>query len=458
MATRTAAQTSGFADAFSKAKDLHKRVLFVLGAFLVFRMGTHIPVPGVDPIALAQHSASLQQGILGMINMFTGGAFARASILALNIIPYILASIFIQILGKTIPSLQELEKEGEAGRRKINQYTRYLTVFIAFMNGLMLAGALQGATVNLNGVPASVVVDPGLMFRLHTALTLAAGTMFVVWLAEQINQRGIGNGASLLIFAGIVAELPRALVKTFELAKIGTLSDFALLGIAAMVVGVIAFVVFMESAQRRILVQYPKRQVGPRPTGGDSSHMPLKVNLAGVMGPILASQLLLAPSFMLQQLFRDSYADSTVAQWIGLYLSPGSLVFNVLFVSGIFVFGFWWVALMMDPEKMADRIKREGGFVPGIRPGKQTAQYFDNVMTRLTVVGSAYVAFICVLPQVIIANYNVPFYFGGTSLLIVVTVTLDTMSRIQAALVAHRYEGLMRKARLREGKGKRARA
>lgn len=280
-----------------------------------------------------------------MLNMFTGGAFARASIFALNIIPYILASIFVQILAKTVPSLQELEKEGEAGKRKINQYTRYLTVGIAMMNGFMLSSALMAAD--------GVVLHPGIGFKLHTALTFTAGAMFVVWMAEQINTRGIGNGASLLIFAGIVAELPKALIQTFALAREGSLSEFALIGLAIMVVVIIAFCVFMESAHRKITVQYPKRQVGARQSGGEVNHMPLKVNLAGVMGPILASQLLLAPSFMLQQFFADSAGSSNVASYIAMYLNPSHWVFNTLFVAGIFIFSFWWVALMMDPEKMA---------------------------------------------------------------------------------------------------------
>jgi|TARA_Y100000782_G_scaffold41136_1_gene45583 preprotein translocase subunit SecY len=432
-------------EAFGKAKDLQRRILFVLGVLIVFRMGTHIPIPGIDPIALAKFSqANLQEGILGMLNMFTGGAFARASIFALNIIPYILASIFVQILAKTVPSLQELEKEGEAGKRKINQYTRYLTVGIAMMNGFMLSSALMAAD--------GVVLHPGIGFKLHTALTFTAGAMFVVWMAEQINTRGIGNGASLLIFAGIVAELPKALIQTFALAREGSLSEFALIGLAIMVVVIIAFCVFMESAHRKITVQYPKRQVGARQSGGEVNHMPLKVNLAGVMGPILASQLLLAPSFMLQQFFADSAGSSNVASYIAMYLNPSHWVFNTLFVAGIFIFSFWWVALMMDPEKMAERIKKEGGFVPGIRPGAQTAKYFDKVMTRLMIIGSVYISFICVLPQMVIGQYGVPFYFGGTSLLIVVTVALDSMSRVQAALVAHRYEGLMKKARLRGGR------
>lgn len=448
MATATRQAASGMAGAFAKATDLHKRILFVLGAFIVFRFGTHVPIPGVDTVALAQFSSQMQEGLLGMINLFTGGAFSRASILALNIIPYILASILVQLMAKTLPGLQELEKEGEAGRRKINQYTRYVTVVIAFMNGMMLAGQLQAAT---GAGGASVVVDPGLMFRLQSALTMTAGTMFVVWLAEQINKRGIGNGASLLIFAGIVAELPRALVQVFEMVKVGSISEFMLLAILAAVFGVIAFAAFVESAQRRILVQYPKRQVGLRMTGGEAQYMPLKVNLAGVMGPILASQILMVPSFMLTQFFANQ-ADSDFGTMIQRYLDPSSWVFNTLFVAGIMLFSFWWVALMMDPAKMADRIKKEGGFVPGIRPGDATAKFLDYVMTRLTVVGAVYVAFICVLPQMLIANLGVPFYFGGTSLLIVVSVTLDTMQQIQAGVVAHRYEGLIRKARLRQGK------
>ncbi len=444
---RQSANVSGAAEAFGKAKDLHKRILFVLGALLVFRLGTHIPIAGIDPIALAAFSqANLQDGILGMLNMFTGGAFARASIFALNIIPYILASIFIQILSKTIPSMQELEKEGEAGKRKINQYTRYLTVCIAFMNGLMLASALMAAQ--------NVVINPGLAFKLHTALTFTAGAMFVVWMAEQINSRGIGNGASLLIFAGIVAELPKALIQTFSLARDGAIGEFTLIGIGLMVVLIIAFCVFIESAQRKVTVQYPKRQVGSRQSGAEVSHMPLKVNLSGVMGPILASQILLMPSFMLQQFLSDSYSDSNISSYIALYLNPSSWVFNLLFVIGIFIFSFWWVSLMMDPDKMAERIKKEGGFIPGIRPGQQTATFLDKVMTRLMVVGGAYLAFICVLPQVFISQYGVPFYFGGTSLLIVVTVALDSMSRIQAALVAHRYEGLLKKSRLRGSRNK----
>lgn len=444
MSTRQTA-ASGMGQAFAKAKDLHMRILFVLGVFVVFRFGTHVPIPGVDSLALAQFSGQLQEGFLGMINLFTGGAFARASVFALNIIPYILASILVQIMAKTLPSLQAIEEEGEAGKRKINQYTRYLTVIFAFMNGLMLSGQLQAAAV---AGGASVVIDPGMAFRLNAALSMTAGTMFVVWLAEQINKRGIGNGASLLIFAGIIAELPKALIQTFEMVKVDSITEFTLIGILLMIFAVIAFSVFVESAQRRILVQYPKRQVGARSAGGESQYMPLKLNLAGVMGPILASQILLVPSLFITQ-FAGGTATGTVAVFIQRYLSPDHWVFNTLFVALIMAFSFWWVALMMDPKKMADRIKKEGGFVPGIRPGDATAKFLDYVMTRLTVVGGLYVSLICVLPQMMIANVGVPFYFGGTSLLIVVSVTLDTMQRIQAGVVAHRYEGLIRKARLR---------
>ena len=441
--TSTAAQM-GLLGAFLKASDLKKRLLFVLGALIIYRLGTHVPLPGIDATALAAYSQTLTQGLFGMFNMFSGGAFSRMTVFALNIMPYITASIIIQLLSSMYPSLAELKKEGEMGRRRLNQYTRYLTVALAFFQGMGLAIGMESATVTVGAAAVNVVVDPGLMFRLQTALTLTAGSVFVMWLGEQITQRGVGNGASLIIFAGIVAELPKALVNTFEMVRVGTMTELFIVGIVTMVIVVILFVIFMEMAQRRVLIQYPKRQVGLRVSGGESSHMPLKLNVSGVIPPIFASSILLVPGSVAHY-----FPNAEFAQLVAAHLTPGKLVYESLFVAAIVFFCFFYTSVVFNPDETAENIKKSGGFVPGIRPGKATADFFDYLLTRLTVLGAAYISFICVLPQVVISHFAVPFFFGGTSLLIVVSVTLDTVSQIQSHLLAHRYESLLKKSKFR---------
>lgn len=426
------------------SKDLRQRILFVLMALIVYRLGTHIPLPGIDAVALASYQDKLQQGVLGMFNLFSGGAFSRMTIFALNIMPYITASIIIQLLSSTYTSLKEMKKEGEAGRRRINQYTRYLTVALAFFQGFGLATSMEGATVTLGSETLQVVLEPGLIFRLQSALTLMTGTIFLMWLGEQINSRGIGNGISIIIFAGIVAELPSALYQTFEMARTGTMSNFLLLGIAVMVMAVIAFITFMESAQRRVLVQYPKRQMAMGGGQGESSHMPLKINMAGVIPPIFASSLLLVPASI-----ASFSPNAEWAQMVGALFAPGKPMYTGLYVALIVFFCFFYTALQFNPDETADNLKSQGGFIPGVRPGASTAKYFDYVMTRLTVVGAAYISAVCILPEILNSQYSVPFYFGGTSLLIVVSVTMDLVTRIQTHLIAQKYESLLKKTQFR---------
>ncbi|MDA7946318.1 MAG: preprotein translocase subunit SecY [Hyphomicrobiaceae bacterium] len=423
--------------AFSKATELKKRIWFTLGALLIYRLGTYIPIPGIDPQALADIFRQQQGGILGMFNMFAGGAVGRMAIFALNIMPYISASIIIQLLTTVSPHLEQLKKEGEQGRKQINQYTRYGTVFLAALQGYGIAVGLEGA--------GNVVTDPGLFFRLTTVITLVGGTVFLMWLGEQITARGVGNGISLIIFAGIVAELPSAIVGTFELGRQGALSTVLILGIVVMSILVIAFIVFMERAQRRLLVQYPKRQMGNRMFQGDSSHLPLKLNTAGVIPPIFASSLLLLPVTVAN--FSSGGPEWLTA--ITALVGHGQPLYIVLYVIMIVFFAFFYTAVVFNPKDTADNLKKYGGFIPGIRPGERTAEYIDYVLTRITVVGAAYLALVCVLPEFLISYAAVPFYFGGTSLLIVVSVTMDTVAQVQSHLLAHQYEGLIKKAKLR---------
>ena len=427
----------------AKATELKKRLLFVLGALIVYRLGTHIPVPGIDPQAWAQIYQQRGGGILDMFNMFAGGALERMTIFALNIMPYISASIIMQLAAAMSPKLEQVKKEGESGRMKINQYTRYLTVLLAGIQAYGLAVGLEG----MQGPSGSAVINPGMFFRVSTVITIVGGTIFLMWLGEQITARGVGNGISLIIFAGIVAELPRAIAGTLELGRQGQFSILTLLFLAAMVVGVIAFIVFMERAQRRVIVQYPKRQMGNKMVQGQSNHIPLKMNAAGVIPPIFASSLLLLPL----TLFQFSGAD-TGGGWtsmISRYLQHGEPVYMLFYGALVAFFCFFYTAIVFNPEENADTLRKHGGFIPGIRPGKPTADYLDYVMTRITTVGAAYLVFICLLPEFMIAHYNLPFYFGGTSLLIVVTVTLDTVSQIHSHLIAHQYEGLVKKAKLK---------
>jgi len=424
--------------AFGKAEELKKRIWFTLGALLVYRLGTYIPIPGIDPAALAAIFAQQQSGIIGIFNMFSGGAVGRMAIFALTIMPYISASIIIQLMTTVSPHLEQLKKDGEQGRKQINQYTRYGTVLLAILQGYGISVGLEGA--------GDVVLDPGLYFRISTVITLVGGTVFLMWLGEQITARGVGNGISLIIFAGIVAELPAALAGTLELGRQGALSTGVILILMIMVVGVIAFIVFMERAQRRLLVQYPKRQVGQKMYGGDSSHLPLKLNTAGVIPPIFASSLLLLP-ITVANFTAGQGPDwlNTITAWLG----HGQPLYIALYATGIIFFCFFYTAIVFNPADTADNLKKHGGFVPGIRPGKRTAEYIDHVLTRLTTVGAIYLTFVCLLPEILISQYSIPFYFGGTSLLIVVNVTMDTVAQVQSHLLAHQYEGLIKKSKLR---------
>jgi preprotein translocase subunit SecY len=428
--------------AFSKATELKKRLWFALGCLIVYRFGTYIPLPGIDPVVMAQIFEQNAGGIMGMFNMFAGGALARMSIFALGILPYISASIIMQLMTAVSPTIEQLKKEGEAGRKKINQYSRYLTVFLAAFQGYGLAIGLEAMT----GAGGSAVLDPGWHFRISTVITIVGGTLFLMWLGEQITARGVGNGISLIIFTGIIAQLPHALVSTLELGRTGALSPLLIIFLMFMVVAVITFIVFMERAQRRILVQYPKRQQGNRMFGGESSHLPLKLNVSGVIPPIFASSLLLMPATM------ASFGGAGGPEWLATItalLGRGSLLFLVLYVALIVFFAFFYTAIVFNPQDTAENLRKHGGFIPGIRPGQRTAEYLDYVLTRLTAVGAIYLSAVCVLPEILISQYAVPFYFGGTSLLIVVSVTMDTMAQIQSHLIAHQYEGLIRKSRLR---------
>nr|WP_245826526.1 preprotein translocase subunit SecY [Oceanibacterium hippocampi] len=432
--------------AFSKATELKKRLWFTLGALIIYRLGTYIPIPGIDPRILNDIFQQNAGGILGMFDVFAGGALGRMTIFALNIMPYISASIIMQLMTSVSPTIAQLKKEGEAGRKKINQYTRYGTVLLAAAQAYGMAVGLESLS---GSTAASAVIDPGMFFRITTVITLVGGTIFLMWLGEQITARGVGNGISLIIMAGIVANLPQALASTLELGRTGALSTFAILLLLIMAVGVITFVVFIERAQRRILVQYPKRQVGQRMTGGESSHLPLKLNTSGVIPPIFASSLLLMPITV------ANMSAGTGPEWLSTVtalLGHGQPLYLTFYMLGIAFFAFFYTAVVFNPEDTADNLKKYGGFIPGIRPGKRTAEYLDYVLTRLTVVGAAYLCLVCLLPELLLSQFSVPFYFGGTSLLIVVSVTMDTTAQIQSHLLAHQYEGLIKKAKL---KGKR---
>ncbi len=432
--------------AFAKAEELKKRIWFTLGALLIYRLGTYIPLPGINPEALANLVKQNQSGILGIFDMFAGGAVGRMAIFALNIMPYISASIIMQLLTTVSPTLEQLKKEGEAGRKQINQYTRYGTVFLATLQGYGIAIGLESA--------GNVVIDPGMFFRLTTVITLVGGTVFLMWLGEQITARGVGNGISLIIFAGIVAELPSAIAGTLELGRQGALSSGLIIAFMVMALLVIAFIVFVERAQRRLLIQYPKRQIGNRVAQGESSHLPLKLNTAGVIPPIFASSLLLLPITV------ANFSAGQGPEWlttITALLGRGQPLYIALYVFLIVFFAFFYTAIVFNPKETADNLKKYGGFIPGIRPGERTAEYIDYVLTRITVVGAIYLAFVCILPELLISQVAVPFYFGGTSLLIVVSVTMDTVAQVQSHLLAHQYEGLIKKAKLRGGTGVRRR-
>ena len=432
--------------ALAKATELKQRIWFTLGALIIYRLGTYVPLPGIDPGILQDVFKQVGGGILGMFDMFAGGALSRMTVFALNIMPYISASIIMQLLTAVSPTLEAMKKEGEAGRKKINQYTRYGTVLLAAVQAYGLAVGLEGMT----GSSGMAVIEPGFFFRLTTVITLVGGTVFLMWLGEQITARGIGNGISLIIFAGIVAELPRALAGTLELGRTGALSAVFILFLLMMAVGVVFFIVFMERAHRRLIVQYPKRQVGNRVFGGESSHLPLKLNTSGVIPPIFASSLLLLP------LTVAGFAGGQGPEWLQLitrYLGHGRPLYIVFYVLLIVFFCFFYTAIVFNPQETADNLKKYGGFIPGIRPGKNTADYMDYVLTRLTVIGAAYISVVCLLPELLVSQYSVPFYFGGTSLLIVVSVTMDTVAQVHSHLLAHQYEGLIKKAKLRGRRG-----
>jgi len=426
-----------------KLGDLKRRLIFLIGALVVYRVGAHIPVPGIDPAELAKLFNQNRGGILDMFNMFSGGALSRFTIFALGIMPYISASIIMQLLTVVSPQLEALKKEGEAGRRKITQYTRYGTVVLAAFQAL-------GISVALESQPG-LVMDPGLAFRFTTVITLMTGTMFLMWLGEQITERGIGNGISMIIFGGIVAGLPAAMGSTLELVRTGAMSVFIAIMVFAVVALVTAVVVFIEKGQRRILVNYAKRQVGNRLYGGQSSFLPLKLNMSGVIPPIFASSIILFPA--------------TLASWFGSHeymswlkdvaaaLSPGQALYVLLYATAIVFFCFFYTALVFNSKETADNLKKSGAFVPGIRPGDQTARYVDRIITRLTLIGAIYITLVCLMPEFLRSNYNVPFYFGGTSLLITVVVTMDFMAQLQAYLMSHQYESLLKKANFKGGSG-----
>ena len=426
--------------ALAKADELKKRLWFTVGALIIYRLGTYLPLPGIDPGALADIFSQQSSGILGMFDMFSGGALSRMTIFALNIMPYITASIIMQLMTAIVPTLETLKKDGEAGRKTINQYTRYLTVLLATVQGYGIAVGLESAR--------GVVDDPGLFFRVPTVVTLVGGTLFLMWLGEQITSRGVGNGISLIIFAGIVANLPTALAGTLELGRTGALSSLLIVLLFVMAAAVIAFIVFIERSVRKILVQYPKRQHGNKVFGGDQSFLPLKINVPGVIPPIFASSLLLMPISIINL----TGGQSGGADWLVAFnamLGRGQPLYLLIYVSMIVFFAFFYTAIVFNPEDTAENLRKYGGYIPGIRPGKSTADYLDFVLTRLTVLGAAYLSAICILPELLISKYAVPFYFGGTSLLIVVTVTLDTVGQIQSHLLAHQYEGLVKKSRLK---------
>jgi preprotein translocase subunit SecY len=420
-------------DTFKKAGELQQRLLFTLGALLVYRLGTFIPIPGIDTALLSKLFEN-SNTVFGLLNVFSGGALSRSAIFLLNIMPYITASIIIQLLTSVVPSLEALRKEGESGRKQLNQYTRYLTVLIATVQASLTARGLN-----------SSAIDPGWFFQLTTVISLVGGTMFLVWLGEQITARGIGNGSSLIIFAGIVAEMPTALSRILEQGRSGVLSPAVIIVLLAVMIAVVTMVVFFERAQRRLSIQYPKRQIGNRMFQGDSSHLPLKLNASGVIPPIFASTLLYLPATAQQFIGTSSDQMSRLLALLG----PGQPIHIIFYVALIVFFSFFYTPIVIPPQETADNLKKYGGFIPGYRPGPRTAQYIEYVLNRITVIGAAYVSVVCILPEILSYQMQAPFYFGGTSLLIVVSVTMDTVAQIQSHLLAHQYEGLIKKAKLK---------
>lgn len=433
--------------AFAKATELKKRIWFVVMALIIYRLGTYVPIPGIDPHAWDAIFKQKGGGLLDMFNMFSGGSLQRMTIFALSIMPYISASIIVQLATSLSPKLEALKKEGESGKHKLNQYTRFLTVLLAGIQAYGLAVGLE----NLQGDRGAAVINPGMFFRVSTVITIVGGTVFLMWLGEQITARGIGNGTSLIIFSGIVAGLPHALVSLLELGREDQFSFLSLLMIAAMVVGTIIVIVFMERAQRRVLVQYPKRQIGVQQmTQASQNHLPLKLNMSGVIPPIFASSLLFLPMTIVG--FSGMDAGGGFMADLSRYMTSGHPVHMLAYASLITFFAFFYTAVVFNPEENAEMLRKHGGFVPGVRPGKNTAEFLDHVLTRITVLGAVYLCFICLMPEYLISHFGLPFYFGGTSLLIVVSVTMDTVAQINSHMLAHQYEGLLKKTRLGKGK------
>ena len=427
--------TGGF-QSIVKIPELKKRILFTLGLLAVYRIGVHVPTPGIDSVALASFFARAQGTLLGLFDMFSGGALERLSVFALGIMPYISASIILQLLTVVIPHLERLSKEGEQGRKKITQYTRYGTVVLSIIQGFGISVGLESMS-SPGGAP--VVVDPGWAFRLMTVLTLTAGTAFIMWLGEQITERGIGNAISLIIFAGIVARMPTAIGNTFRLVSTGEMGIFPVVVLLVLMIGVVAFIIFIEQGQRRIPVQYAKRVVGRRMYGGQSTHLPLKINTSGVIPPIFASSIIMFPATV------ASFINIPWMQTVAEAMRPGNAIYELLFVGFIFFFCYFYTAVTFNPVDVADNMKKHGGYIPGIRPGRRTADYIDRVLTRITLGGAIYVSAVCVLPSILITRFNVPFYFGGTALLIVVGVAIDTVSQIESHMLTRHYEGFLRK-------------
>ncbi|GIU67957.1 preprotein translocase subunit SecY [Candidatus Phycosocius spiralis] len=439
---------------FAKAKDLHARILFTVFALVCYRLGTFIPIPGIDIVAFARAFSQAQQGILGMANMFSGGAVERLAIFALNVMPYISASIIIQLLSSFPGRFEQLKKEGEAGRAQLNQYTRYLTVVLAIAQSLTIANGLAGSP--------GIVLDPGPLFIASTVITLTGGTLLLMWIGEQITSRGIGNGVSLIIFAGIVAEVPKAIFRTLTLAREGSVSGFAILVLVLVLALAIVLIVFVERSQRRIVVQYPKRQIGNKMSMGEQSFLPLKINTSGVIPPIFASSLLLLPAtaagFLASGQLPDNAPDWRVILQEGVrataaLLGHGKPLFISLFGALIVFFCFFYTSIVFNTEETADNLRKHGGFLPGIRPGAKTAEYLDLVMSRLTLIGAVYLVIVCLVPEILISSFGMQFYLGGTSLLIVVSVTIDTVAQIQSHMLAHQYEGMIKKSKLK-GRGR----
>lgn len=434
---------STLSERFGRLSELRQRLLFVIGALVVYRIGAHVPIPGVDPKALAAMFAQQGGSILDMVNMFSGGALKRLSIFALGIMPYISASIIMQLMAGVIPKLEQIKKEGESGRKKINQYTRYGTVFLATFQAIGVGLALQNQSAS--GVP--VVISPGFHFIFITAVSLVCGTVFLMWLGEQVTERGIGNGISIIIFAGIVAGLPSAIGGTLELARTGELSMMSIVGLFAIAIGVTALVVFVERGQRRITINYAKRQEGRRMYAAHKSFLPLKLNMSGVIPPIFASSIILFPATL-----AGWFGNSKSLEWlqdIATTLSPGQPLYVLCYAGAIVFFCFFYAALVFNSNETAENLKKSGAFIPGVRPGQQTASYIDAVMTRLTLAGAIYITAVCLLPEFLIVYWNVPFYFGGTSLLIIVVVVMDFMSQIQTYIISHQYEGLLKKSNIK---------